>query len=131
MNQNAKVNSPILGALLWMTMVFLALFVFLASYLPMVNELWGGGVSGNEWFEENRKFGFLIDRVLGRLIEYPEFFILGAIGFLSLALLHFGLNKIGIKKTLLVLTVGSTIFGLIVFIGAFTLMVGPLIRANP
>ena len=39
MNQNAKVNSPILGALLWMTMVFLALFVFLASYLPIVNEL--------------------------------------------------------------------------------------------
>ena len=119
-----------LGALLWMTMVLLALFVFLASYLPIVNELWGG-VSGNEWFEENRKFGILIDRVFGRLIEYPEFFTIGAVGFLSLALLHYGLKKFGIKKTPLVLVLGSTIFGLIVLIGAFTLMVGPILTTHP
>ena len=117
-------------ATLWSVMVLLALFVFLSSFLPKVNGLWGG-IEGNEWFESNRHFGFLINRVFTRLIEYPEFLMLGALGFISLALLHYGLKKLGMKETPRILIWSSTLLGLIVLIGAISLGLGPIIVVNP
>ena len=117
-------------AALWTLMVLMALFVFLSSFLPIVDEMYGT-IEESKWIETHRTLGFSINRIFIRLIEYPEFFALGALGFLSLALLHYGLKKYGIKQTPLILILLSTLSGFIVFIGALTLMIGPLLRHYP
>lgn len=115
-------------ATLCSVMIFLVVFLCLAFFLPIVNELWGE-IEGNAWFESNRHFGFLVNRVFYRLIEHPQFLMLGALGFLNLAILDYGLKKIGVNGTPQTLIWASTILGMIVLIGATTLMLGPIITS--
>ncbi len=115
-------------ATLWSLAIFLGLFLFLVSYLPKVNELWGG-VEENRWLETNRHFGFLVNRVFYRLIEYPQFLILGVLGFLSIFLLHYGLKKLGVRSAPEYLIWGSVFLALMILIGVISLGAGPVVIA--